>query len=57
MKSIKQFAANESGASTVEYGLVVIGVVGLVATAFTGLGTAITDLFTRVGTTISTATP
>ena len=54
-KFLSRFAANESGATAVEYGLIaaLIGVV-IIAGA-TALGTALNDKFTLIGTKIGAA--
>jgi pilus assembly protein Flp/PilA len=56
MERIKNFFKDESGASAVEYGLLVALIaVGLIASMGT-LKTAISGAFSKAGTTITTAT-
>ena len=52
----KRVAVSQSGAATVEYGLLTIGVVGAVTGAAVAFKTQITTLFTSIGTTLTAAT-
>ncbi|KAB2709747.1 pilus assembly protein Flp/PilA [Ochrobactrum intermedium] len=49
-----RFRKNESGATAIEYGLIAALMAVIVIAAFTGLGTALKNKFTEIGTTIST---
>jgi len=52
---LKRFLADESGATAVEYALIVALIAAAIIIAVTGLGTAIKDKFTEVSTSISNA--
>jgi pilus assembly protein Flp/PilA len=49
MERIKKFFADESGATAVEYGLMVALIAGVIITVVTTLGTNLHDLFNTVG--------
>jgi pilus assembly protein Flp/PilA len=57
MKSIKRFLVEESGATAVEYGLMVALIAGVIILAVTTLGTNLSTLFDNVGTRIGAADP
>jgi pilus assembly protein Flp/PilA len=52
---IKNFFQDESGASAVEYGLLVALIAVVIITAVTTLGTTISGMFTKVNNSISGA--
>jgi pilus assembly protein Flp/PilA len=49
------FLADESGATAIEYGLIVALIAVVIVTAVTTLGTNLKATFTKVGDTVSTA--
>jgi pilus assembly protein Flp/PilA len=49
---IKQFWANESGATAIEYGLIAAGISVVIITAVTTTGTNLKSTFTKVGTAV-----
>jgi len=55
MEKIRNFFKDESGASAVEYGLLVALIAVVITGAVTILGTALKDKFTAVGTTVTNA--
>ncbi|HWV01208.1 MAG TPA: Flp family type IVb pilin [Devosia sp.] len=56
MNTISRFAADESGATAIEYGLIAALIaVGIIAAATT-LGGSLSDLFSRISTKLNTAT-
>ena len=55
MERIRNFFKDESGASAVEYGLLVALIAVVITAAVTTLGTALRDKFTAVGTTVQNA--
>lgn len=56
MNTISRFAADESGATAIEYGLIAALIaVGIIAAATT-LGTSLSGLFGRISTKLNTAT-
>ena len=55
MLLLKRFAADDSGATAIEYGLIAALIaVGIIAAATT-LGTSLSGLFTRIGGKLDTA--
>ena len=53
MKSLlKQFWANESAATSIEYGLIAAGISIVIITAVTTTGTNLKTTFTKVGTAV-----
>ncbi len=52
MEKMKQFFSDESGASAVEYGLLVALIAVVIVGAVTALGTAISGKFTTAATAI-----
>jgi pilus assembly protein Flp/PilA len=54
-KFFSRFARNESGATAVEYGLIVALIAVAIIGAVTTLGTALKDKFTAVGTAVTNA--
>ncbi len=57
MARIKKFLADESGATAVEYGLMVALIAGVIILAVTTLGTNLSTLFSNVAGRIATADP
>jgi pilus assembly protein Flp/PilA len=55
VKTIKAFLKDETGASAVEYGLLVALIAVVIIGAVTLLGTTISNMFTSVSGAISTA--
>ena len=56
MNLISRFAADESGATAIEYGLIAALIaVGIIAAA-TALGGSLSDLFSRISTKLNAAT-
>jgi pilus assembly protein Flp/PilA len=55
MQSIRNFFKDESGASAVEYGLLVALIAVVIIGAVSALGTSISTMFTTVSNSISTA--
>lgn len=45
---MKSFAANESGATAIEYGLIAAGIAVAIATVVSTVGTDLTAMFTKV---------
>jgi pilus assembly protein Flp/PilA len=54
METIKNFIKDESGASAVEYGLLVALIAVVLIAAVSALGTSISQVFSRVSTTMAT---
>jgi pilus assembly protein Flp/PilA len=54
-KFFSRFARNESGATAVEYGLIVALIAVAIIGAVTGLGTALKDKFTAVSGSVAGA--
>jgi len=54
MEQIKNFFKDESGASAVEYGLLVALIAVVVIGAVTIIGTKLNETFTKVGTSLPT---
>jgi pilus assembly protein Flp/PilA len=54
MERIKNFFKDESGASAVEYGLLVALIAVVVIGAVTIIGTKLNETFTKVGTSLPT---
>lgn len=54
-KFVTRFLNDESGATAIEYGLIVALIAVVIVTAVTTLGTNLKATFTKVGTTVSTA--
>jgi len=53
--AVKAFAADENGVTAIEYGLIA-AIVGVAVVTGAGLlGTGLTDLFTGIGTKLTTA--
>lgn len=50
MKRIKNFLADESGATAIEYGLIAGLIAVAIIVAVTGVGTSLVAKFTEVGT-------
>jgi pilus assembly protein Flp/PilA len=48
MVILKKFAADESGATAIEYGLIAAGIAVAIITVVQGLGTKLTSTFTSV---------
>ena len=55
MKAIRNLLQDESGASAVEYGLLVALIAVVIIGAVSSLGTSISKMFTTVSNSISTA--
>ena len=55
MKALRNLLQDESGASAVEYGLLVALIAVVIITAVSALGTSISSMFTKVSAAISTA--
>jgi pilus assembly protein Flp/PilA len=53
MESIKKFLADESGVTSVEYGLMVALIAGVIITAVYAVGTNLSNLFDNTATTLS----
>jgi len=49
---LKQFWANESAATSIEYGLIAAGISIVIITAVTTTGTNLKTTFTKVGTAV-----
>jgi pilus assembly protein Flp/PilA len=54
-KFVTRFLNDESGATAIEYGLIVALIAVVIVTAVTTLGTNLKATFTKVGTTVNTA--
>lgn len=54
MATIKNFIKDESGASAVEYGLLVALIAVVIIGAVTAVGTSISGMFTKLSTKIAT---
>jgi pilus assembly protein Flp/PilA len=54
-KFVTRFLKDESGATAIEYGLIVALIAVVIATAVTTLGQQVRTAFTNVGTKVSTA--
>ena len=52
---LKAFAQDESGATAIEYGLIVALIAVVIVTAVTTLGAKLDLAFTKAGTAVSTA--
>ena len=52
---VKRFAADESGATAIEYGLIAAGISVAIIAAVKGLGTQISATLTTVSTTLASA--
>jgi pilus assembly protein Flp/PilA len=52
---IKRFAADESGATAIEYGLIAAGISVAIITAVMALGTQLSSTFNYVDTTLASA--
>ena len=52
---LKAFAKDESGATAIEYGLIVALIAVIIVTAVTTLGTNLNLAFTKAGTAVSKA--
>ena len=48
MSMIKRFAANESGATAIEYGLIAVGISIAIIAVVRGVGTNLNAAFTKV---------
>lgn len=48
MTMIKRFAANESGATAIEYGLIAVGIAIAIIAVVRGVGTNLNSAFTTV---------
>jgi len=55
LKTITSFSNDETGASAVEYGLLVALIAVVIIGSVTTLGNTISNMFTRVASAISTA--
>ena len=55
MEKIRNFWVDESGATAVEYGIIIALIAGAIILALTALGTNLTGLFTRMGATVGGA--
>jgi pilus assembly protein Flp/PilA len=53
MRALKNFMADESGATAVEYGLIAAGVALAIIVAVRGVGTNLTTTFNRVSTNLT----
>lgn len=56
MELLKNFAADEDGATAIEYGLIAALVAVAVVGALTGLGDSVSAAFNSIATTITQAT-
>lgn len=54
---VRQVLADESGATIVEYGVLVLGVIALATLAMTQMKTSLTGLFTKINTAITGVDP
>jgi len=54
---LTRFAKDESGLSAVEYGLLAAGIAVGLYTLLSGIGGSLQDIFTSVGTDLSSAAP
>ena len=52
MKTLKQFIADESGATAIEYGLIAAGIALAIITVVNGLGTRLATRFTAINTSL-----
>lgn len=52
-KLLKDFVANESGATAIEYGLIAAGMAVVVITAINKFGSGLSDTFENIGTKLS----
>ncbi len=48
MNFCKRFAADESGATAIEYGLIAVGIAIAIVTIVRGVGTSLNTAFTKV---------
>ena len=55
MKTLKQFFADESGATAIEYGLIAAGIALAIITAVNGVGTSLSGKFGDVSTALKPA--
>jgi pilus assembly protein Flp/PilA len=55
ISSVKQFVAAEEGVTMIEYGLLAALIAVVCIAAITIVGTQLNILFTKIGTTLSTA--
>jgi len=55
IKFVTRFLKDESGATAIEYGLIVALIAVVIVTAVTTLGTKLNTAFTKAGTAVSTA--
>ncbi|TSA06869.1 MAG: Flp family type IVb pilin [Deltaproteobacteria bacterium] len=53
MERIRNFWVDESGATAVEYGIIIALIAGAIILALTALGTNLTGLFTRMSTEVA----
>lgn len=51
-KILRDFIANESGATAIEYGLIAAGIALAIITAVTGVGTALKTKFGTISTSL-----
>jgi pilus assembly protein Flp/PilA len=52
MKILKQFLADESGATAIEYGLIAAGIALAIIAAVNGLGSKLNTKFTAINTSL-----
>jgi pilus assembly protein Flp/PilA len=52
MKMLKQFLADESGATAIEYGLIAAGISLAIISVINGLGTKLATKFTSINTSL-----
>ena len=52
MKTLKQFIADESGATAIEYGLIAAGISLAIISVVNGLGTRLAARFTSINTSL-----
>jgi pilus assembly protein Flp/PilA len=52
MKILKQFLADESGATAIEYGLIAAGISLAIISVVNGLGTRLNSRFTSINTSL-----
>jgi pilus assembly protein Flp/PilA len=55
-KFVTRFLKDESGATAIEYGLIIALIAVVIVTAVTTLGTKLETAFTKAGDAVSTAT-
>ncbi|MDR4306266.1 Flp family type IVb pilin [Chelatococcus sambhunathii] len=48
MNVLKRFAADESGATAIEYGLIAVGIAIAIVTIVRGVGTSLNNSFTKI---------